>query len=282
MPTLQVADHELYYERTGSGAPVLLIMGVGATSDYWGEAFRDALASRLTVVTYDHRGIGRSGRVSADFSVADLADDAAGLVRELGLAPVHVVGFSLGGMVAQELAIRHPDCVRRLVLAGTSAGGGERPALSPDTLERLNEAMLSADPARAIQAGLEANVSAGRAGQVETRHAWVQLVSGARMPLRTIQRQLDAAQRHDATGRLGSIHAPVLVVHGAEDRMVDPGHADALGTELGGARIVRVRGAGHMFFWEAPQPSAALIAGWLLDDSVSIQDHVEVSDVVGE
>ena len=281
MPTVQIGDHELYYERRGAGDPVLLIMGVGATSDYWGETFRAGLAARFTVLSYDHRGIGRSGRISADFTVADLADDAAGLVRELGLAPAHVVGFSLGGMVAQELAIRHPECVSRLVLAGTSAGGGDRPSLSPDTVRRLNEAMVSGDPATAIQAGLEANISADRSASAELRAAWVRLVSRARMPLRTVQRQLDAAQRHDATSRLGAISAPVLVAHGSDDRMIDPAHADTLAAALGGAPVVRVRGAGHMFFWEAPEPAAELIAGWLLENSLPAPDHVEVPHVVG-
>lgn len=281
MPTVQVGDHELYYERLGAGDPIVLIMGVGATTDYWGGKFRAGLATRFTVVSYDHRGIGRSGRSSADFTVADLADDAAGLVRELEVAPAHVVGFSLGGMVAQELAIRHPECVSRLVLAGTSAGGGERPTLSPDTLRRLNDAMVSADPAQAIQAGLEANISNERSASDEVRAAWVRLVSGTRMPLGTVQRQLEAAQRHDATRRLGAINAPVLVVHGSEDRMIDPANADTLGAALGGARVVRVHGAGHMFFWEAPESSAELIAGWLLDDSLPTQDHVEVPHVVG-
>lgn len=281
MPIVQAGDHELYYEQVGAGDPILLIMGVGATSDYWGETFRAELAARFTVVSYDHRGIGRSGRARADFTVADLADDAARLVQALEFAPAHVVGFSLGGMVAQELAIRHPHCVSRLVLAGTSAGGGERPTLTPETLRRLHDAMVCADPAQAIQAGLDANISERRSAQPEVRAAWVSLVSSARMPLRTVQRQLDAAQSHDATTRLGAIDAPVLVLHGSDDRMIDPAHAGPLAAALGGAPVVHVPGAGHMFFWEAPVPSAELIAGWLLDDSLPTQDDLEVPHVVG-
>lgn len=281
MPTVEVEDHELYYECRGSGDPILLIMGVGATGDFWGEPFRAQLATKATVVSYDHRGIGRSSRADADFTVAELAADAAALLQQLELGPTHIVGFSLGGMVAQELAIRHPERVRRLVLAGTAAGGSDRPALSPDTLRRLDEAMLSADPAKAITAGMKANLSDRCAERVELREAWARMVSDARMPLRTIKRQLAAAEEHDAASRLDAITAPVLVMHGDQDRMVDPGHADALATKLTGARVVRVNGAGHMFFWEAPEQSAALIAGWLLDDSLPAQDHVEVPHVVG-
>jgi pimeloyl-ACP methyl ester carboxylesterase len=280
MPTARVADHELYYERRGTGEPILLIMGLGATTDYWGEGFLEKLARHFSVVTYDHRGIGRSDRTSADFTVIGLAEDAAGLLRALKIASAHVVGFSLGGMVAQALAARHPEVVRRLVLAGTSAGSRTRPALSIETLSRLSDAMVSADPAQAVQAGLDANVSADSAARPEVREAWINLVSGTRMPLRTIQRQLKAAQAHDGADLLRSITSPALVVHGSEDRLVEPAHADELAAALPDARVALVPGAGHMFFWEKPELSGELIAAWLRGDRAAHPKSVEVHDVV--
>src|SRR3982074_2715904 len=121
MPLAEGGDHELRYELRGVGEPVLLIMGLGATADYWGEPFLGHLASQFSLVTFDHRGIGRSDRAGEDFTVGGLADDAFGLLHALEIRSAHVVGFSLGGMVAQELTACHPDAVRRLGLAGTPA-----------------------------------------------------------------------------------------------------------------------------------------------------------------
>lgn len=280
MPLAEVGEQQLHYELRGAGEPVLLIMGLAATAEYWGESFLAHLAQRFSLITYDHRGIGRSARAADDFTVGELAEDAFGLLHALEIPAAHVVGFSLGGMVAQELAARHPDSVRRLVLAGTAAGSRTSPALSAETLGRLQEAMVSADPVRAVQAGLEANVSARSAAQDEVRAAWVEMVSRARMPLRTVERQLKAAQAHDATDLLGSIASPTLVVHGPEDRLVDCTHADELAAALPEAKLVLISGAGHMFFWEAPDLSGELIAAWLRGDRLPHFDGVEVRDAV--
>src|SRR5205823_10467734 len=137
MATFRVGDNELYYERSGSGEPLLLIMGMSGTHLTWGEPFLEALRRDFEIAVYDHRGIGRSARTAPPFSIADLADDAAAALDALGWASAHVVGISMGGMVAQELVLRHPERVRTLTLgctyadgtgsALTSHVGGERP-----------------------------------------------------------------------------------------------------------------------------------------------------------
>ena len=116
MASATVGDHELYYERAGMGEPLLLIMGMSGTHLTWGEPFPEALRRDFEVVVYDHRGIGKSADAPGGYSIADLADDAAGLLGVLGWDSAHVVGISMGGMVAQELALRHPERVRTLTL----------------------------------------------------------------------------------------------------------------------------------------------------------------------
>jgi 3-oxoadipate enol-lactonase len=278
MATLQVGDQALHYERRGTGEPLLMIMGIAATADYWGEDFLDRLAQRFDVIAYDHRGMGRSGRISADFTTADLADDAAGLLEALEIEPAHIIGFSLGGMVAQLLAVRRPAAVRRLVLGGTAASG--RSALAPAMLRKLSEAIVSSDPEEAVQAGLEANLSPEGAGDADLRAAWIRMVSQARMPLRTIQRQLDALHAHDSTGQLASLTAPTLVVHGAEDQLVEPRHAQALANALPNATLAQIPHAGHMFFWEQHEISGTLISGWLEGNYPAGLKELEVGDVV--
>jgi pimeloyl-ACP methyl ester carboxylesterase len=113
--------------RQGRGEPLLLIQGMGMHHRMWGAEFLDALTRRFEVVVFDHRGIGASDRADSAFTIADLAEDAAGLIHGLGFADAHVFGISMGGMVAQELAVRHPELVRTLSIGASWAGGPGTP-----------------------------------------------------------------------------------------------------------------------------------------------------------
>ena len=105
MPTIEVAGTELYYERRGEGEPLLLIQGLGGNTLHWGEAFLGGLVDAFELILYDHRGAGRSGALEGEHTIADLAADAVGLLDALEVRSAHVVGISMGGMVAQELAL---------------------------------------------------------------------------------------------------------------------------------------------------------------------------------
>jgi pimeloyl-ACP methyl ester carboxylesterase len=130
MATASVNATELHYVRRGSGEPLLLVQGMSGTHASWGEPFLAALdAAGLESVAYDHRGIGFSARWRRPFTLVDLAEDAAGLLDELGWETAHVLGISMGGMVAQELALRHPGRLRSLAWAARTRAG--RGACSP-------------------------------------------------------------------------------------------------------------------------------------------------------
>ncbi|HWO82165.1 MAG TPA: alpha/beta fold hydrolase, partial [Solirubrobacterales bacterium] len=105
MAKVEVAGREFHYERVGSGEPLLLIQGMSGTHVAWGRPFREALEESFDVVAFDNRGIGLSGPIEGPFTIAEMAEDTAGLLEELGLASAHVVGISMGGMIAQELAL---------------------------------------------------------------------------------------------------------------------------------------------------------------------------------
>src|SRR4051794_38173662 len=165
MSSATVGDHELYYEVSGAGEPLLLIMGMSGTHLSWGDPFLEALRRDFEVAVYDHRGIGRSGPAAAGYSIADLADDAAGVLDALGWEKAHVVGISMGGMVAQELALAHFDRVRTLTLGCTYAGGEGSSMASPAVLARLQGSWASGDREQALRTAWEVNVSRAFAGE---------------------------------------------------------------------------------------------------------------------
>src|ERR1700694_2224321 len=159
MPVVRAGEVELDYERSGTGPPLLLIMGMSGTALHWGEPFLELLREDFEVIVYDHRGVGASSPIEGPITIPQLAEDASGLLSALGLDSAHVFGISMGGMVAQELALAHPEQVRTLALGCTWAGGPTATQRSPEVLQRLTEAMLSGDRQRALRAGWEAIVS---------------------------------------------------------------------------------------------------------------------------
>ena len=140
----------LYWESTGEGDPVLLIMGLGLSGGAWWRTV-PVLSRRLRVITFDHRGIGRSRAFSYAYTTEALADDALSVLDDAGLDRVHVYGISLGGMIAQQLALRHPERVRSLVLGATTAGGPRavRPDAEVMTFFRRRPGMRAEESARA-------------------------------------------------------------------------------------------------------------------------------------
>ena len=265
MPNASVNGTDLYYERRGSGEPLLLIQGMSGTHVSWGEPFRAALdGAGLETVAYDHRGIGRSAAWREPFSLVDLASDAVALLDDLGWDTAHVLGISMGGMVAQELALGHPDRLRSLTLGCTYAGGPASVLTEPAVIQALGEAMMSGDRERALRQGYEVNVSAAFAADEANYPAFREMVLSVPAPVPVIMLQMQAIATHDTSARLGAIAAPTLVVHGSEDRMLAVANGRAIADAIPDARLEELDGVGHMFWWEQPERSAELVAAHAL------------------
>jgi len=259
MPEVEVATGRLHYVRRGDGEPLLLIMGMSGNHLSWGEPFLAELQRDLDLIVYDHRGTGRSERLEGAITIPEMADDAAGLLDALGLPSAHVLGISMGGMVAQELALRHPQRVRTLSLGCTYAGGPGSSLTDGAVLERLVEAMRSGDRRQAIRASFEVNVSGAYAAQPDHFDRFAENALTLPTAVAVIMAQMQAIARHDTSARLGEIAVPTLVIHGTEDQMVPFPNAALIAGAIPGSRLEVMDGVGHLFFWERPSESAALV-----------------------
>jgi 3-oxoadipate enol-lactonase len=256
MPVVNAGNVELSYERSGSGPPLLLIMGLSGTMLHWGERFPEELRGDFDVIAYDHRGVGRSSRVEAPFTIADLARDAAGLLAALEVESAHVVGISMGGMVAQELALAHPERVRTLTLGCTYCGG---PGSSLPAQRELGAAIMSGDRERAVRTMWETNVSAGFAQDAEAYARFRAAAEEYSVAVAVMMEQLSAITGHDTSTRLGQLKMPTLVVHGTEDRIIPVENGRMVAGLIGGSRLEIWPDIGHLFFWELPERSAELV-----------------------
>jgi pimeloyl-ACP methyl ester carboxylesterase len=259
MAKIEVAGREFHYERAGSGEPLLLIQGMSGTHVSWGKPFKGALEEGFDVVAFDNRGIGLSGPVDGPFTIAEMAEDTAGLLDKLGIESAHVVGISMGGMIAQELALAHPQQLRSLTLGCTYCGGPGSQLMPEENLQKLVAGMASGDRDQAIRAGYEVNLSPtfrADEGHYAAFHEMATTVPAAKA---TIELQAQAIFAHDTSGRLGEISTPTLIVHGTEDGVLPFPNGKLIASLMPGARFEVFDGTGHMFWWEQPQRSAELV-----------------------
>jgi len=226
--------------------PVVLLRGLSRTLRFW-LGFADRFAARWPLLLLDNRGIGRSVDDGRLFTTATLADDVAAVLDAAGVPAAHVFGISLGGMIAQELALRHPQRVARLVLGATTPGGRHGHAPSWRALATLLGANLLP---RRLAAGLVLPLLLARLPRAEQQRVdeeWARLV-GLEPPARgTVVRQLLAARRHDAWDRLPSIAAPTLCIVGALDRLIPMANTRLLADRIPGAEYVELAGCAHDF-----------------------------------
>jgi len=241
------------WERHGSGEPLLLIHGLGYGRWGW-EPVRQPLERSFDVILFDNRGIGESDAPPGPYTVAELAADAAQVLDEAGVERAHVLGTSLGGMVAQELALTAPERVDRLVLACTTPGGPEAFPMpertvqlltSGATLRQFVENALAPEP----DPELVDRILRHREATAQPPDAW--------------SAQAAAGATFDALERIGGIDAPTLVLHGTEDAVVDSRNSSLLAARIPDSRVELFPRGGHLFFWEQPDRFVDVVTEFL-------------------
>ncbi len=267
MPKAELTSTSVHYERRGTGEPLLLIQGMSGTHATWGEPFLSRLEDAFDLVAYDHRGVGTSAPQTDPFTIEQLAADAAELLDHLGWDAAHVMGISMGGMVAQRLALADPGRIRTLTL-GCTYPGGEGSALSPpETGAVLGEALQSGDRETTVRGMWSVNVSddfAAAPGHFDDFYA---MATSVKVPMQTVGLQLQAIMGHDVLADLAGLRVPTLVIHGTADRMLPAANGELIARTIPGARLELLDGVGHLFWWEQPERSAQLLRDFALAPS---------------
>ena len=261
MPLVQTATLNIYYEQTGSGDPLLFISGTG--SDLRNKPnFMDGPAPKnFDTLAYDQRGLGQTEKPEMPYSMADYADDAAALLDTIGWSQVHVIGVSFGGMVAQELALRHPARVNRLVLACTSPGG-DGGASYP--LHELQDMKPDARARHMIPIADTRQNKDWAAANTDTYEAMVAFAandpfSGEAGRAKGAARQLEARRHHDTWDRLSNVPQPTLICGGKYDGIALPETQTKLAGRIPNATLALFEG-GHLFMLQDRTAIPAMIA----------------------
>jgi 3-oxoadipate enol-lactonase len=258
---------ELAYSIEGAGAEtVLLIMGLGGRAADWGTAFPAALATRFRVVRFDNRGVGKSPKAAAGYALLDLAADAVAVLDAVGAAKAHIVGISMGGMIAQLVALEHPERVGKLVLIATHAGGPNIEQMHPEAMKLFDPASLfgQKDPDAQIRRTLSVITAPGfvERSPDAVREMLDQARAEPTHPTAFIA-QFQALLASDRSDRVKTISVPTLVVHGAEDKLIRPSNGRYLAEKIPGARLAMLDDCGHIPMVEKPAELTALVLDFL-------------------
>jgi pimeloyl-ACP methyl ester carboxylesterase len=232
---------------------------MSGTALHWGEPFLEQLRDHFEVIVYDHRGVGASSRLDGPVTIPQMAEDASSLLAALEIDSAHVLGISMGGMIAQELALAHPEQVLTLTLGCTYPGGPQSTPTAEEVLSRLGEAIMSGDRDRALRVGWEINVSHAVAEDPAAFDAFTAIAAQRAVAVPVVMAQLQACLAHDTSARLDQLSMPTLVIHGTEDQLLPVENGRLIAASVPGCSLEIFDGVGHMFVWEQPERAAQLV-----------------------
>jgi pimeloyl-ACP methyl ester carboxylesterase len=250
MPFIENQGARIYWDEQGSGDPLLLIMGLSYPSYMWHRT-RPVLAERYRTIAFDNRGVGQSDAPPGIYSVALMTSDSAAVLDAAGAESAHVFGVSMGGMIAQEFALRYPKRVRSLILGCTTAGGLHAVQPEAAAMQALMRQDMTPEESKEAMIPFLYDAATPRARideDMAIRMKWYPTPQG-------YAGQLRGLMGWECYSRIAEITAPTLVIHGENDRLIPAGNARIIAGRIPGAKLVLIPNAGHVF--ETDQPGVA-------------------------
>ena len=262
MPKTKVNDIELYYEVHGKGMPLVLISGLGYPLWQW-HLMVPYLEKHFQVITLDNRGSGQSEKPAGPYTASMLAKDAVGLLDVLGIDKAVVMGHSMGGFIAQAMALEYPERVDKLILASTNFGGPRHVPVTPEAMAVLSD--VKSDPLTRLRNGIVVSTAPGFAerqpGLIQKWLDW-RVANPLDMAGYQAQMGIGLALLPEAAAfesKLPNVSAPTLILFGAHDKVVPPANADLLAKQITGSQIRILPDAGHFFPLEVPEEASHVV-----------------------
>jgi pimeloyl-ACP methyl ester carboxylesterase len=264
LATIQVDGAEIAYRRIGNGRPLLILNGFAATSADWDPSFIDRLASSNQLILLDNRGIGGSTDDRQPFDIARLADDVLRVVETLGIERVNVLGWSMGGFIAQTLALQQPARINKLILLSADPGGADADLATAEVWSQLVD--MSGTPHEQARRLLSLLFPGDVAESIYRDFGDIVAVARAQLCHDLVNRQaaaMDAWHRAGIGNRLREMKVPVLIATGTADVVIPPSNALKLVNAIPGAWLAQFNRGGHAFMAQYPRPLADLINSFL-------------------
>ncbi len=251
MPFVENQGAKIYWDEQGEGEPLLLIMGLSYPSYMWHRT-RPILAQQYRTIAFDNRGVGQSDAPPGVYSIALMASDAAAVLDAARVTSAHVFGVSMGGMIAQEFALRYPQRVRSLILGCTNAGGPHSVRAKPEVLQLLTRQAMTPEESNEAMIPFIYDAATPRERideDMAIRMKWYPTPQG-------YMGQLQGIIQWEAYSRIAQITAPTLIIHGESDQLIPVANAQLIAERIAGAKLALIPRASHIF--ETDQPGVAI------------------------
>lgn len=252
MPSVQANGISMYYEERGTGEPLILIMGLGADGFAWEDHVKE-YEKHFRCFLIDNRGAGRSSQPKGPYNTKMMATDIFCLMKEIGIQKAHVSGISMGGAIAQELALGYPECVKSLII---NCSWDQCDAYTTRVFETFKSLNGSTDPIT-FNRNLQLWIFTPKYHQNCMEDLLEREKSGMEnsypMPVHAFQAQCDACISHDTKGRLNLISVPTLVTVGDKDIFTPMHYSERIAKEIPGSKLLVFKGSGHTHHWDSLQ-----------------------------
>lgn len=253
MSKIKVNDININYEIHGDGFPYIMIMGLGGDLNWWTPEIIEPSAQYAKTIIFDNRGAGRTDKPKTDYTIKIFAEDTIALMDALNIEKAYINGASMGGMVAQEIAINYPERVEKLVLCCTHCGGSKQILASMEILQRM------ADPReRTSEEWVDEIIPlCFTESFIKSDPDYIEYYRKRMLmtpiPFDSYQRQIKALMSYSSGLKLKHIKAPTLICQGKEDVVCPPGNAEVLAKRIPNSKVLMIENAGHLLFKPNPE-----------------------------